>query len=174
MIALLTLATVAQAQWAEGPALPHRVANNAVAAIVSESGASMYSMLGVDSSKEWSGVVNWVFRWTLGDDEWEVLPPVPGPGRLAATAESHGGRVYLFGGYTVAENGSEESVPSVDVFDPTTERWSSAAPVPLPVDDAISGVWRDSLWNDLGSEPGGHLQLSSCRGGRARNHGQAR
>jgi len=159
MITLLTLAAVASVQWAAGPALPHPVANNAIAAIVSESGASVYSMLGIDSTKEWSGIVNWAFRWNVGGDAWEVLPPVPGPGRLAATAEANRGRVYLFGGYTVAADGSEKSVANVDVFDPRTEQWSSAAPFPLPVDDAISGVWRDSLiylvsgWHDTDNVP---------------------
>ena len=159
MITLLALAAVAHVQWSDGPALPRPLANNAVAAIVSESGSSVYSMMGIDSTKDWSGVVNWALRWNLADDAWETLPPVPGPGRLAATAEAYGGRIYLFGGYTVAEDGSEKSVPSVDVFTPSTRRWSSAAPFPLPVDDAISGVWRDSLiylvsgWHDTGNVP---------------------
>ncbi|NNF26496.1 MAG: hypothetical protein HKN73_04630, partial [Gemmatimonadetes bacterium] len=77
----------------------------------------------------------------------------------AATAESWGGKVYLFGGYTVAEDGTERSVPNVDVFDPATDTWSSATPMPLPVDDAVSGVWRDSLialvsgWHDTDNVP---------------------
>ena len=159
MLTFLVLAAVSPMQWSDGPTLPHPVANNAVAAVVTESGASVYSMLGIDSTKQWSGVVNWAFRWNLADASWETLPPVPGPGRLAATAEAHGGHIYLFGGYTVAEDGSEKSVPNVDVFNPGTRQWSSAAPFPLPVDDAISGVWRDSLiylvsgWHDSGNVP---------------------
>jgi hypothetical protein len=62
--------------------------------------------------------------------------------------------VYLFGGYTVDSAGAERSVPGLDVWDPGANRWSAAAPMPLPVDDAVSAVWRDSLvylvsgWHD--------------------------
>ena len=58
-----------------------------------------------------------------------------------------------------AEDGSERSVPNVDVFDPMTDTWSAAAPMPVPVDDAVSGVWRDSLivlvsgWHDTDNVP---------------------
>jgi len=42
---------------------------------------------------------------------------VPGKaGRLAASAISAGGAAWLFGGYTVAADGSEESIPGVYRF----------------------------------------------------------
>ena len=37
-----------------------------------------------------------------------------------------------FGGYTVAPDGHEVSLERVDVFDPATETWSTAAPMPVP------------------------------------------
>jgi N-acetylneuraminic acid mutarotase len=60
----------------------------------------------------------------------------------------------VIGGYTVAEDGTEASVPDVNIFDPVTESWSRGANIPLPTDDAVSGVWRESLivlvsgWHD--------------------------
>ena len=154
MKTLLLFVMLIQQGWSDGPPLPHPVTNNAVATVVGGGTFAVYSMLGLDSTRQWDGVVNWAFRWTLGDTAWETLPAVPGPGRLAGTAQAVYGKVFLFGGYTVAEDGSERSVPSVDVFDPASGTWSSAAPMPLPVDDAVSGVWRDSLvylisgWHD--------------------------
>ena len=148
-----------QSLWTLGPPLPRPVANNAVVGLDLAGEAHVYSFLGIDETKSWDGVRSWAFRWVLGREAWEELPPVPGPGRLAATAESWGGRVYLFGGYTVAEDGSERSVPNVDVFDPTTGAWSAATPIPVPVDDAVSGVWQDSLivlvsgWHDTDNVP---------------------
>ena len=136
------------------PPLPMPVANNAVAALETSAGWSLFSFLGVDSTKLWSGVTTASLRWDLGASEWETIEPPLGPGRLAATAQPFGGRIFLFGGYTVAEDGSETSRPEVDVLDPETGRWTRAAPMPIPVDDAISGVWRDSLiflvsgWHD--------------------------
>ncbi|WP_423929140.1 Kelch repeat-containing protein [Candidatus Palauibacter sp.] len=136
------------------PPLPMPVANNAVAAIETSAGWAVFSFLGIDSTKLWSGVMTASFRWDLGSPAWRAIEPPPGPGRLAATAQAFHGRIFLFGGYTVAEDGGEQSRPEVDVLDPETGRWTRAAPMRTPVDDAISGVWRDSLiflvsgWHD--------------------------
>jgi len=95
----------------------------------------------------------------VGSEEWRRVADAPGPGRLASTARAVDGRIYLFGGYTVAEDGSEVSEPRVDVYDPSADAWSPAAPMPVPVDDAVSGVWRDSLivlvsgWSDGDNVP---------------------
>ncbi len=140
--------------WSAAPDLPRSVANNAVVGMDLDGESHIYSFMGIDTTKRWDGVVSWAFRWVVGSNAWEDLPPVPGPGRLAGTAEVWGGKAYVFGGYTVAADGAEASVPNVDVFDPATGQWSAAAPMPVPVDDAISGVWRDSLivlvsgWHD--------------------------
>jgi N-acetylneuraminic acid mutarotase len=153
MTLLSCICIVAQA-WAAAPPLPAPLTNNAVAAHSDGVGVTVYSFLGLDSTKIWSGVTNRAFRWDVGTPAWEALPPVPGPGRLAATAQAMGDRLYVFGGYTVAEDGSERSLPHVEIYHPATATWTRGAPIPVPVDDAVSGVWRDSLvylvsgWHD--------------------------
>lgn len=149
--------------WLAGPDLPQPVTNNAVAAVPTEAGMAVFSFLGLDSTKLWSGVTNAAYRWDaeLGGGEWagtwRPIEPVPGPGRLAATAQVVGGLVYVIGGYTVAEDGSERSVPDVNVYEPVTGTWRRGADIPVPSDDAVSGVWRDSLivlvsgWHDTGN-----------------------
>jgi hypothetical protein len=134
------------------------VANNAVAAVSGQGGITVLSFLGIDSTKVWSGVTNAAYRWDFGSDEgWREIEPVPGPGRLAPTVQVVGGRVFVFGGYTVAEDGSEKSMPDVAVYEPARDAWSRAADIPLPVDDAVSGVWERSLiylvsgWHDTGN-----------------------
>lgn len=145
--------------WREGPPLPIPVTNNAVVGLEAGDGAWVYSLMGLTEGKTWLDVTNRAFRWRIGEAQWEEIEPVPGPGRLAATAQAWGGRVYLFGGYTVAEDGAEKSLSAVDVFDPAEGSWSSAAPIPVPVDDAVSGVYRDSLvvlvsgWHDTDNVP---------------------
>ncbi len=140
------------------PDLPMAVTNNAVA--IDTAGVNgtvtLYSFLGLDSTKRYDGITRRAFRLTLGSDRWEELPPVPGPrGRLAGTAQVIRGEVILIGGYTVDSTGAERSVPEVDIWDPVSGRWRAGAPMPLPVDDAVSGVWRDSLlylvsgWHDV-------------------------
>ncbi len=143
--------------WSAGPSLPVPAANNAVAAVEHEGGWEVYSFLGLDETKRWSGVHTRVFRHRVGSDErFREIAPLDGPGRLAGTAQSVGGLVYVFGGYTVAEDGSERSVPTVEVLRPGSG-WRQGAPIPVPTDDAVSGVLADSLvylvsgWHDDGN-----------------------
>lgn len=138
------------------PDLPMAVTNNAVAIDATNGAVTLYSFLGLDSTKRFDGITGRAFRLTLGNDRWEELPPVPGSrGRLAATAQAIRGEVILIGGYTVDSTGAERSVPEVDIWDPRSGAWRAGAPMPLPVDDAVSGVWRDSLlylvsgWHDV-------------------------
>jgi hypothetical protein len=150
--------TSSVAVWQEGPPLPHPTGNNAVAAVAGADGVVVLSILGIDSTKIWSGVSNAAYRWDVGTDVgWREIDPLPGSGRLAPTVQVVDGRVFVFGGYTVAEDGAEASVPDVNVYDPVADTWSRAADIPLPVDDAVSGLWRDSLvylvsgWHDTGN-----------------------
>lgn len=140
--------------WQAGPDLPEPIANNAVAALEVDGQTHVYTFMGLDSTKLWSGVHARGYEWVVGEGGWSPLPAVPGPGRLAGTAQAWEGRVYVFGGYTVAEDGSESSLPNVDIYEPLDRTWRSGAPIPVPVDDAVSGIWRDSLivlvsgWHD--------------------------
>ena len=143
--------------WRPGPTLPQPLSNNAVAAVVVDGRTSVFTFAGIDSTKAWSGVTNVAYRWDVGSDAWEPIEPVPGPGRLAATAQAVDGRIFVLGGYTVAEDGSEKSLPDVAIYDPVEHRWSRGTDIPVPTDDAVSGVWRDrsivlvSGWHDDGN-----------------------
>lgn len=159
-VAVLVLSACGQGRISSAqvtiPDLPMAVTNNAVAIDTTGGTVTLYSFLGLDSTKHHDGITRRAFRLTLGNDRWEELPPVPGPrGRLAATAQIIRGEVIVIGGYTVDSTGAERSVPEVDIWDPVAGRWRAAAPMPLPVDDAVSGVWRDSLlylvsgWHDV-------------------------
>lgn len=146
---LLAVPTAAQ------PPLPTPLSNNTVAAGVIDARWWVFTALGIDSSKRWSGIVRSAMAWTPGRATWDRLPDVPGPvGRLAATAQVVRGRLLVFGGYTVDSAGNERSVPDVNIYDPNLRRWVAGAPTPVAVDDAVSGVWKDSLvylvsgWHD--------------------------
>lgn len=135
--------------------LPSPVTNNAVAAGSIDGVRWVFSVLGVDSSKRWSGITRRAAAWSSRAGRWQEIAPVPGTaGRLAAMAQVVRGRFLVFGGYTVDTAGAERSLDAVDRYDPSTNRWSSGAPLPIAVDDAVSGVYRDSLvyiisgWHD--------------------------
>jgi hypothetical protein len=128
-----------------------------MAAVETEGGCMVFSMLGIDSSLATAGIHNRAFRWREGDSQWINLPEVPGPGRLAANAVGLRGEPYLIGGYDVAAGGTETSHTSLQRFDLRTGRWESMAELPVPIDDAGVVVWRDryiivvSGWSNTGN-----------------------
>ena len=78
---------------------------------------------------------------------WKRLYPVPGSaGRLAATAQAIGWKVFLIGGYTVSAGGKETSMTNVDVLDVLSGTWGSVAPMPVAADDAVSGVMKQYVY----------------------------
>ena len=142
----------------QGPALPHPVSNNAVAGFRSDDGFHLLSFMGLAGGRSWQDVASETWHLPPGSKTWQRLPDVPGDeGRLAGTAVTVAGDVYVFGGYTVAEDGSERSVETVYRLDTEQLAWYPLEPMPVPVDDAVSVVYLDryvylvSGWHDLGN-----------------------
>jgi len=141
--------------WKTLPLLPRPRSNNAVAATVSGGRTLLYSFMGIDASKSFAGITTAAFRYDTFAGKWTPIRPVPGPrGRIGATAQSMEGRIYLFGGFTIDDRLQEKTLDRVDIYDPAADAYSSGAPIPVPVDDVVSGVWRDRLiyliggWSD--------------------------
>ncbi|NNF66803.1 MAG: galactose oxidase [Gammaproteobacteria bacterium] len=144
--------------------LPVPVTNNAVASVEHQDRILVLSFMGLGEGKTWRDTYSkaWLMEIERNRHEtggqsgnWQALPDVPGPaGRLAAAAVTVAGKIYIFGGYTVAEDGSEKSVPLVHMFDPLTWRYSARQPMPVPVDDTVALVYLDryvylvSGWHD--------------------------
>lgn len=146
------------------PNLPEPVTNNAVAAIVGDDGDIWaYSFSGLDSSKTYSGIHKKCFRLNVSNPAlgWELLPDLPdGPGRIAAAASVVKDKIYIIGGYEVLPDGSERSLEQVHIFDHESGQFlSNGAPIPVPIDDQVQSVWRDSLiyvitgWSNTGNVP---------------------
>ena len=71
-----------------------------------------------------------VREYDPGADQWKTLPsslPTPRSGLAAAALD---GKIYLVGGITTAP------VDTVDVYDPATDTFSSAAPLPVKTSSA--------------------------------------
>jgi N-acetylneuraminic acid mutarotase len=115
--------------------LPVPVANNAVALV----GDTAFSFAGLKAGKTHSDVTAEAFSVNLATGDRRVLPPLPdGKGRLASVAVAVEGRIYVFGGYTVAADGAEVSTPDVFVFDPAANAYTRGTQMPLPVDDSVA------------------------------------
>ncbi|MEZ5420379.1 MAG: hypothetical protein R2708_23980 [Vicinamibacterales bacterium] len=131
---------------APGPGLPVPIANNAVAAALVDGQPRLFSFLGLESGRDYRAISRRAFSLDPSSGRWDALPDVPGPvGRIAATAQGLGSRVYVFGGYQVAADGSETTSPATDIYLADERRYLRGADAPVPLDDTVSGVWRERL-----------------------------
>lgn len=140
------------------PMLPVAVSNNAVAALRAGRRDYVVSFNGLGEGKTHTDTLASTFVFDSRSRSWSEADPVPGEvGRLASVAASAGDRIYVFGGYTVAEDGSEISTPWTHAFDPRKREFEERTPIPVPVDDAVAVTYSDrfifliSGWHDLGN-----------------------
>jgi len=140
------------------PALDHPVSNNAVTLVATADGDYLFSFLGLGRGKTWQDITSDAFVLEPGKDHWKALAPVPGPaGRLAASAVSVAGAAWLFGGYTVAVDGSEASTTGVYRIRPGESQLQRLTDMPIAVEDSVALAYQDrfiylvSGWHDLGN-----------------------
>ncbi|MFN1835072.1 Kelch repeat-containing protein [Balneola sp. MJW-20] len=145
-------------QWTEVTELPQAISNNAVAAATVDGDQFLYTFMGLQRGKSFRDVSSYAASYNVSSEVWKQIPSVPDSvGRLASTAEYVNGYIYIFGGYTVAEDGSEKSTPEVWKFDPNTNAYEQVDDMLVSVDDAVSLVYNDryiylvSGWNDTNS-----------------------
>jgi N-acetylneuraminic acid mutarotase len=138
--------------------LPKAMSNNAVSLLVDGDGYRLVSALGLAEGKSWKDSSSESWQYKSSSDSWRQMQNVPGlHGRLAASAMTVGGKVYLFGGYTVAEDGSEASTAEVYVLNSASGAWSEFSHMPVATEDAVLLSYQDryvylvSGWHDLGN-----------------------
>ncbi len=125
------------------PSCPKATSNNAVSA----NGNFIYTFGGIDSTKLYSGIHQQCFRFNSNTWQWQVLPDLPDTlGKIAAAANTIKDTVYIIGGYHVYANGNEASSNKVHRFNTATNTFMpDGAPIPIPIDDQVQAIWRDSL-----------------------------
>jgi hypothetical protein len=138
--------------------LPSPLTNNAVTAVTVADREYIISFAGLASGKEHGDTLDVTYVLDVQAARWSKANPLPGGvGRLASTAANVGELAYVFGGYTVADDGSEVSVPWVHAFDPASSEFKQRQSMPVPVDDAIAMSYQDryiyllSGWHDYGN-----------------------
>ncbi len=122
------------------------ISNNAVAMAYNKIDQEylLYSFNGLGANKDWKAVKSDAFSFNLLTNQSKQIQPVPGSnGRLASIAATVNNQIYIFGGYTVAEDHSEISTPEVYRFDPISEEYKLITKMPTPVDDSVALVYLD-------------------------------
>ncbi len=124
--------------------LPAPVSNNAVAISHDEGGARIFSFMGIGPKKTWDSITTSAYEMDLGNGKWTEKRPVPGvAGRLAASAVALHDQVFIFGGYVIDSQGGETTLSDLNVFVPAENRYYRGKDIPVPVDDAVVGIFRD-------------------------------
>ncbi len=147
--------------WTELDTMPFRTANNAV--VEAQVGDTTYvlSFGGIDTSKTHDGIHQKAMRYNVQSGAWSYIPDLPDTlGKIASGASYVNGIVYIMGGYHVLANGNELSSDRVHLYDPVSNTYlSDGAPIPVPIDDQVQCVYKDSLiylvtgWSNNGNKP---------------------
>ncbi|MEU0549494.1 S8 family serine peptidase [Micromonospora sp. NPDC005979] len=115
-----------QDAWTGIATLPAAVYDNAAATL----DGKVYSVGGGGGS----GLERKAWRYDPDTDTWAALPDMPS-GRAKPVAAAVGGKLYVLGGWGV----DDDTVASVDVFDPATDTWSTLAVPGNPFPVAAAG-----------------------------------
>ena len=158
---LTAAATCLALSAAELPKLPEPVSNNAVASVTIRGKTYIASFMGIGPGKQHSDVHNKVFMHTLGEFGWHEMPDVPSQqrlqGRIAASAVALNNNFFVFGGFAVNADGTEQTAADSYRFDPITKRYTRLNDIPVPVDDAVALTYQNryiylvSGWSDHGN-----------------------
>ncbi len=127
--------------------MPMAMSNNAVTAATVNGVPHVFSFSGIDSTKVFSGISLKSFKYNTQTDSWDTIAPLPDSrGKIAAGASTVKNKIYIIGGYYVYQNGSETSSDDVHIYDPQTNQYlADGAKIPVPIDDHVQAVYRDSL-----------------------------
>src|SRR6202165_3623835 len=147
LLTVLFCLLVVRLQAADEPKLsplPAPVSNNAVAISHDDYGSRSFSFMGIGPKKTWDAITASAYELDPGTGKWTEKRPVPGvAGRLAASAVALHDQIFIFGGYVVDAQGGETTVSDLNVFVPVENRYYRGKDIPVPVDDAVVGLYRD-------------------------------
>ncbi|MGH9641173.1 MAG: Kelch repeat-containing protein [Terriglobales bacterium] len=139
------------------PAMPVALSNSAFATShPGETGQKIFLFMGIGSKKTWDAVTASAYELDLKTQKWIEKRPVPGvAGRLAASAVAVSGQVFLFGGYVLDDSGHETTLSDLNVYVPFEDRYYRGKDIPVPVDDAVVGLFRDRFIYVIGGRSKG-------------------
>jgi hypothetical protein len=141
-VPLLDGAALSGRGWSRAVALPEPLSNNAVASVEGSDGCTVVTALGLTAPRA-SAITSHAYAWTVGTPAWRRLPDVPGKPRIAASAVSLRGRVFVLGGYDVAPDGTETSHAEMVALDLKRSLWTTETALPVAIDDAVAVTFAD-------------------------------
>jgi hypothetical protein len=124
--------------------LPDPISNNAVAMLKVHGELLLFSFMGIGPKKTPDAITNTSFSLDAKDGKWSAIHAVSGAaGRIGAMSAGVRDHLFLFGGYVVDAQGGAVTVHDAGLYEPLNDRWFRIADLPLPVGDAVVGVYHD-------------------------------
>jgi len=120
--------------------LPQAAAGNAVARVEIAGRVRMFSFFGINGEMQPGNLLRHAAEFDADFGNWHALPPVPGEGRVGASAIGVNGKVYLMGGYTLNKDGDAQALADVWRYEPLRQQFERLPALPTPVfDSAVIG-----------------------------------
>ncbi len=92
-------------------------------AVAVSSGGWIYVLGGIPKAGNYKTMSSDFWRWRPGEKKWEMLPPLPGPGRISHAMTVIDGNIYVLGGATTG--GQEvENLKDAYRYDTPTKHWT--------------------------------------------------
>jgi len=141
--------------------LPEPITNNAVSEGYIEGKPYVFSFGGLDSTKQYSGIHLRSYKLDVTNNTWQQIANLPDTlGKIASAASRINNTIYILGGYHVFSDHTEKSSNKVHRYDILKNQFlEDGASIPVPIDDHVQAVWRDSLiyvitgWSDKENVP---------------------
>src|SRR5512133_1759174 len=92
-------------------------------AVAIASGGWIYVLGGITKAGDYTSMNGAFWRWRPGMRKWEMLEPLPGPGRISHAMAEIGGELYVFGGATTGPK-DVENLKDAYKFNPKTGKWT--------------------------------------------------
>ena len=133
--------------WKRLADLPIPISNNAVVSAKAGSNTYVYSFGGISSGRTYKSITKKCFRYNPASNSWDSIPDLPSKEALVAMAASEvRDTIYICGGYSVDSLGNEKTNEKLFRFVPAINSFiKPGADVPVPTDDQVQVVWKDSL-----------------------------
>ncbi len=141
------LASVKKLKVTNLNSLPEAVSNNAVVEGFIGNKPFVFTFGGVDSTLSYSGIHKRSYAYDVTNNSWRQIASLPDTlGKIASAASRVRDTIYILGGYHVFKDHSEKSSNKVHRYDIVNDRYlENGTPIPVPIDDQVQAVWRDSL-----------------------------
>ncbi len=117
--------------------LPQPSAGNAVAGVEIAGRVRMFSFFGIAGDMRPANLQRFAFEFDADFGSWHNLPPVPGEGRVGASAIGLDGKVYLMGGYRFNEEGAVSVLADVWRYEPLRQQFERLPELPTPVYNSV-------------------------------------